>query len=132
MVTDAELRAALDGHLNSMLDKPPIDWDNVGLTQDGGLYLSQNLLPTETITVGIEVGGSDVLAGIYQITVNAPKGAGKAVYSAEIDRIKAHFVRSSTISAGSGRIAIHKVWSNNAIPDATYYRVPVSIRYRAS
>lgn len=130
MATETELRTALDKHLDGMPGRPEVDWDNVGLDQDQQTYLSQNLLPAEDITAGVEVGGSDVLAGLYQITINVPKGEGKAGHVAELERIKAHFVRSASIIEGSTRVVFHKIWANAAMTDKTHYRVPVSIRYR--
>ena len=130
MAQETELRTALDDHLDIMSGRPPVDWDNVGLDQSPDIYLSQNLLPAEGDTVGVEVGGSDVLAGLYQIVINVPKGSGKAGHVAELERIKAHFVRSSSLVEGSTRVVISKIWANSAIPDETHYRVPVSIRYR--
>lgn len=131
MATETELRTALDNHLDTMVGAPPIDWDNVGLGQDAQIFLSQNLLPAGDITVGVEQGGSDVLAGIYQIVINVPKGDGKARHVAELERIKARFARSSSIVSGSTRVVFHKVWANSALTDENYYRVPVSVRYRA-
>ena len=130
MATDTELRAALDGHLANMPGAPVIDWENVGLDQDQQTYLSQSILPSEGISVGRSVGGSDLLAGLYQVTVNVPKGQGKAVYVAEVERLKARFVRSSSLIEGTTRVIISKVWANSAITDDTHFRVPVSIRYR--
>ena len=130
MAAETELRTALDNHLDNMPGRPPVDWDNVGLDQTPTIYLSQNLLPAEGDTVGVEVGGSDVLAGLYQIVINVPKGSGKAGHVEELERIKARFVRSSSLIEGSTRVVISKVWANGAIPDDTHYRVPVSIRYR--
>lgn len=129
-MSETNLRAALDAHLNGMVDAPPISWENQGLDQDNEIYLAQFLLPAETIAVGIGEGGSDVLTGIYQVTVNVPKGTGKAAYLAETEKVKARFPRSSTIDYSGTRIVIHKVWSNSAIEDENYYRVPISIRYR--
>lgn len=131
MATETELRTALDEHLASLPDAPPIDWANTGLDQGGQLYYSQNLLPAEDITVGVEVGGSDVLAGIYQITINTPKGTGKAAHVVELEKIKAWFVRSGSIIEGSTRVVISKIWASPALLDENFHRVPVSIRYRA-
>jgi hypothetical protein len=131
MSTETELRAALDRHLDTMPGRPVVDWDNVGLDQKPETYLSQVLHPAEDITVGIEVGGSDILAGIYQININAPKGGGKKPYLDELERIKAWFVRSSSLVEGGTRVVLHKIWAGAAMTDKTHYRVPVSIRYRA-
>lgn len=130
-MSETNLRAALDNHLNTMVDAPAISWENHGLDQNNEVYLTQFLLPAETITVGIEEGGSDVLAGIYQVTVNVPKGSGKSAYLVETKKVKDRFPRSSKIDYSGTRIVIQKIWSNSAIEDANFYRVPISIRYRA-
>ena len=130
-MSETNLRAALDSQLNSITNPLPIAWENKAYTQNGEAYLTQFLLSAETITVGIEQGGSDVLAGIYQVTVNIPKESGKAAYLLETEKVKAQFPRSSILTSGGTRVVIQKVWSNSARIDETYYRVPVSIRYRA-
>ncbi len=131
-MNETELRAALDDHLDRMTDVPPVAWENTGdLDQDDQIYLSTMLMPAEDITVGIELGGSDVLAGIYQIMINIPKGTGKEDHVVELERLRARFPRSLVLNEGTTRIVIHKVWANNAIVDDNYFRVPVSIRYRA-
>jgi len=130
-MSETNLRAGLDKHLNEMVGVPPISWENKGLDQNDEVYLTQYLLPAETITVGVEQGGSDVLAGIYQVTVNVPKGSGKSAYLTETEKVKARFPRSSKIDYAGTRIVIQKVWSNGAVEDENFYRVPISIRYRA-
>lgn len=130
-MSETNLRGALDGHLNTMAAVPPITWENKGLDQDNQIYLSQFLLPAENQTVGVEAGGSDVLAGVYQVTVNVPKGADKATYLAETEKVKARFTRGLILNRSGTRIVIHKTWSNPARIDENYYRVPISIRYRA-
>ena len=131
-MSETNLRAALDKHLNTMPDVLPISWENKGLDQSNVPYLTQFLLPAETISVGIEQGGSDVLAGIYQVTVNVPKGGGKSAYLTETEKVKARFPRSSKLEYSGTNVIIHKVWSNGATEDANFYRVPISIRYRAT
>ena len=130
-MSETNLRSALDNHLNTMTNALPISWENRGLDQNNESYLTQFLLPAETISVGVGLGGADVLTGIYQITVNVPKGQGKASYLTETEKVKARFPRSSQINVSGTRVVIHKVWSNSAQLDENYYRVPISIRYRA-
>ena len=129
-MSETNLRSALDGHLAAMPGAPPIDWENVGFDQNDQVYLSQMILPAEDISVGMEQGGTDVLAGIYQVMISTPKNTGKNTYVAEIERIKSRFARSSVIEFSGTRVAIHKVFASSAIVDDNYFRVPVSIRYR--
>ena len=130
-MSESNLRAALDVNLNSIVDGLPIAWENRNYTQTDDAYLSQFLLPAETIAVGVERGGSDVLAGIYQVMVNIPEGLGKHEALIETQKVKDQFPRSSTLEYNGTRVVIQKVWSNSALIDENFYRVPISIRYRA-
>jgi len=129
-MSETNLRKALDIHLNNMSGAPAISWENKEFDQNNQIYLTQFLLPAETISPGISIGSSDVLAGLYQVTVNVPKGADKATYLAETEKVKARFFKGLRLIEGSTAIVIHKVWTNAALTDDNYYRVPISIRYR--
>ncbi len=133
-MSESDLRNGLGAHLAAMPGVPPIDFENVGLDPSTELYLSQRIFPAEDVTVGIEEGGTDILAGIYQIMINVPKpptDSGWGTYAAEIESIKAHFPRSGSIVSGSTRITFLKIFASGPLVDENYFRVPVSIRYRA-
>jgi hypothetical protein len=129
-VSQTNVSAALDKHLEEMPGRPAVAWEDVIFEQTDELYYEQTILPVEPTSVGIESGGTDVLAGIYQIMINAPKGLGKASYLVEVEKIKARFARSQVLTFDGTRVVLQKVWSNSAVPDATFYKIPVSIRYR--
>lgn len=131
MPTEGGLLQALDTRLSTMVGVPPIDFENVGLEQNNQIYLSQMLFPAEDINLGIESTGSIILAGVYQVTVNVPKGTGRAAYTAEIDKIRARFNKVQFVAGGTNVKTI-KVWRNSALTDENFFRVPVSIRYRAT
>ena len=128
---ESELRQALEVHLNGMAGVPPIDFENVGLGQDNRVYLSSMLFPAEDITVGMEQGGSDVFAGVYQVMVHVPKGTGRSIYTDEVNKVRVRFVRGTKIGAGTTTVIIHKVWTNSSLSDENYFKIPISIRYRA-
>lgn len=131
-MSETNLRAALDGRLESMAGGYEVDWENVGLDEAGQLYLSQSYLTAEPTPVGIEQGGSDVLAGLMQITVNVPKSQrGKKPFLTALENITAHFPRGLRIVESGTAVTIHRVFSSAGFTDGAYYRVPVSIRYRA-
>lgn len=131
-MSETNLRAALDGRLQSMAGGYAIDWENVGLDEEGQLYLSQAYITAESTPVGIERGGSDVLAGIMQITVNVPKTQkGKKPFLNALESITAHFPRGLRIVEGGTAVTIHRVFHSAGFTDEAYFRVPVSIRYRA-
>ena len=129
-MSETNLRAALDNHLYTMAGLPDVDWLGKGLDQAGQVYYSVDVLPAEDITVGIEFGGSNVLVGLYQITINVPKGSGKAVYMAEIEKLKARFARSQSIVYSDTTAVIHNSYSSSAMSDESYLRIPFSVRYR--
>ena len=129
-MSQTNVSTALDKHLNEMPDRPEVSWEDVPFEQADELYYEQTILPAEPTSVGMESGGTDVLAGIYQIMIKSPKGDGKAAYLVEVEKIKARFARSQVLTRDGTRIVLQKVWSNSAIPDQTFYKIPVSIRYR--
>ena len=130
-MSESNLRQALDGHLYTMADAPAIAWEGKNYTPSNSIYLQSFLLPAETISVGVEAGGSDVLAGLYQVTVNVPKNSDKNVWLTETAKVKARFARGTILNVGGTRIVISKTWSSTANISETYYGVPISIRYRA-
>ena len=130
-MSETNLRAAFDNHLNTMVDAPAIAWEGKDFAPSNSVYLAPFLLPAETIGLGMESGGADVLAGLYQITVNVPKNSDKNTWINETAKIKTRFVRGTILNVGGTRVIISKTWSNTAIISDIYYSVPISIRYRA-
>ena len=130
-MSETNLRAALDQHLSQMASAPPIAWENAPFTQDGQTYLVQNIMPAQTQTIGMEQGGSDLLAGVYQVAVYAPKGRGKGAALTEVERITSRFTRGLTVTFGDTVVSLQKVWTSPSISTETHYIIPVSIRYRA-
>jgi hypothetical protein len=131
-VSETNLRVALDNHLYTMPSSPAVEWEGKFFEPNNAIYLSQYLLAAETITVGMESGGSDVLAGIYQIVVNIPKDTNRNVWLIELERVKARFVRNTILTEAGTRIVISNVWSSPLMTDGAYSSVPISIRYRAA
>lgn len=138
MPAESELRQAIEERLAVLPGLPPVAWEGIDFDQDGDTYFKADYLPAESIAVGINVGGSDVLAGIFQITVCTPKGNGWGEASGWVDTLRGHFARGTVLTAGGTRVAIHKVWSNSPILSTSgntgagdnYFRIPVSIRVR--
>jgi hypothetical protein len=130
-VSETNLRIALDNHLYTMPSSPAVEWEGKFFEPNNAIYLSQSLLTAETITVGIESGGADVLAGIYQVVVNIPKGTSRNTWLVELERVKTRFVRNTILTESGTRIVISNVWSSPMMTGGAYSSVPISIRYRA-
>ena len=130
-MSETNLRAAFDGHLYTMVDAPAIAWEGKDFAPSNAVYLAPFLLPAETIGLGMESGGADVLAGVYQIMVHVPKNSDKSTWLAETAKVKTRFVRGTILNVSGTRVILSKTWSSTAIVSDTYYSVPISIRYRA-
>jgi hypothetical protein len=131
-MSETNLRIALDNHLYTMPDSPPVHWEGKFYKPSDAIYLSQSLIPAETITVGQEAGGSDVLAGIYQVVINIPKDTDRNAWLVEFERVKARFARNTILIESGTRVVITKVWSSPLITKGAYSSIPISIRYRAA
>ena len=130
-MSETNLRVALDNHLYTMPSSPTVHWEGKLFKPSNAIYLSQSLMSAEAITVGQESGGSDVLAGIYQIIINIPKDTDRNVWLVELEKVKARFIRNTILIEGATRVVITKVWSSPLMTDGAYSFVPISIRYRA-
>ena len=130
-MSETNLRAAFDGHLFTMVDAPAIAWEGKDFEPANNIYLQPFLIPAETIAVGMEASGSDILAGIYQIIVNVPKNSDKSVWLGETAKVKDRFSRGTILNVGGTRVVLSKTWSSPSMTSDTYYSVPISIRYRA-
>lgn len=130
-MSETNLRTALDNHLYTMPSLPPVEWEGKYFKPENSIYLSQSLIPAETITVGQEAGGSDILAGIYQIIINTPKDTDRNVWLVELEKVKSRFVRNTILIEENTRVVITKVWSSPLITQGAYSSIPISIRYRA-
>ena len=63
--------------------------------------------------------------------INVPKDLGWQDYVIELEKIKSHFPRSGSITEGGTQIVFHKIFASPPLADENFFRVPVSIRYRA-
>jgi hypothetical protein len=61
-----------------------------------------------------------------------PKGQGKAVYVEEVERLKARFVRSSSLIEGTTRVVISKVWVFEGKIKATINIEKAAAKYTAT
>jgi len=120
------LQNALNARLAALPDLPDVAWPNVPYTpQNGTEYLRPTLLPADNAPATLQ--WAETMTGIYQVDVFMPdaiKGPAAALTRAE--SIASHF-RASTIDG----LAIRAITVGTAQPDGAFYRVPVSVVYRA-
>lgn len=130
MPSEADLIRAIESRLATMPSAPPIAYENVGFDQNNETYYKVDFLPAKGLT---SIGSSSkyVINGIFQIMICVPKGTGSAIYTDELEKISARF-EMSEFTQGSTTITCSEVWRNSALPDDNYFKIPVSIRYRAT
>lgn len=82
-------------------------------------------------TVGIGISAWDEHAGILQVTVVTKKGGGTKQPTQLADRVAAWFPRGTRLPNGSVQVDVYETPAiASSVPDGTYTRTPVSIRYR--
>lgn len=128
-MSHATVSAALSSQLNT-LDFPTA-WENANFEPPAGeLYLSEQLLPSGTIPVGVSSSSSDLFEGIYQVLVHAPVGAGKGAGAAAVAMVEALFARGLRVDYGAHTVTIRRTEVNAAFKSGERYLTPISVYYR--
>ena len=120
------VHSALDGHLASIPDLPPVAWENALFEQpkDGSTYIRVAFMPATADMASLGTQGTIHERGIYQVGISAPVGMGSGEAEDLADRIMAHF-RNKTI--GTVRALVPR--RAQAMPDGSRLWLPVSIPY---
>ena len=123
--------AALESHLLTLANLPPVAWEDVGYKPSvGQAYLQVNQLRNTPIEYGI---ANDIREdrGILQVTVVYPGGRGKVAAVALASRVAEHFPIDLEIDLATHQLSIQNHPSiHTGIPDEGWYRVPVSIPWQ--
>ena len=122
--------SALDKHLNDMVGKPDVAWENKKFKPvNGELYLRPTNIQGETTAI---TSGQDETIGIYQVDIFAPVGDGKYEPLIMADKIANQFKQDSTLPYNSQLVKIRNVSrgtiSNN---DDGWLHIAVEITYYA-
>ena len=129
-MSNASIRAALATQLNTL--GIPTAWENSNFTPPTGqVYLTEALLPNETLSIGVSSASSDDFGGIYQVLVNAPAGRGKGAAVAVAEQVVGAFVKGASLTYSGVTVRVLRSSQNPAIIDGERYVIPVSINYRA-
>ena len=129
-MSNASIRAALATQLNTL--GIPTAWENSNFTPPTGqVYLTEALLPNETLSIGVSSASSDDFGGIYQVLVNAPAGRGKGAAVAAAEQVVGAFAKGASLTYSGVTVRVLRSSQNPAIIDGERYVIPVSINYRA-
>lgn len=129
-MSNAAIRAALATQLNTI--GIPTAWENSNFKPTAGqVYLSEALLPNETLSVGVSSASSDNFGGIYQVLVYAPAGGGKGAAVAAAEQVVGAFPKGASLTYSGVVVRVLRASQNPALIDGDRYVIPVSINYRA-
>ena len=131
-----KIEQALNQKLNNyaISNSFTVKWDfyNDGIEPDiDGIHFRQNLLPAETLIVGMENTGSNDHTGVYQIMVCARAGEPSGELKVQVDYLLNAFRRGQVITYNSQDVIIESASISSPLYSEAYVKVPVSISYRA-
>jgi len=112
----------------------PVEWN---FYNDGtepvisGLHFRQNLLPAETVVVGIENTGANQHQGVYQVMVCGKIGEPAGPLKDEVDAVLAEFKRGQTVSYGGVTTKIESIYESQPLYSEAYVKIPVTINYKS-
>lgn len=129
---ESQITEALLARLAALTLSPalPVAYPDVAFTPpDSGMWIEAAILRAKTATLGISAWEEH--AGIFQVTVVAPKGVGAIKTTQVADAIAAWFPRFTRLPNGSVEVGIYEPPAiAHPIDEPPYTRTPVSIRYR--
>ena len=126
-----DISAALEDHLNNMVGKPPIAWENFGYEPTTGtLYIRPTLLAGDVVQASLGDSGQDMSVGIYQIDVFSQAGQGKKEALEMADTIANQFKRGTDLTYNGRNVRIRNVSRQVAINNADgWYQIIIEISY---
>ncbi|VYU55985.1 hypothetical protein [Metakosakonia massiliensis] len=129
-----DITTALEAILGTWAESEgvPVAWENIQFEPPtDGLYLISHDMPARPYSIDL-AGECRVYPGVYQVSVVAPAGNGKAQARTLARRVAELFMENEEIP-GDGFSA----WVTSppaiypGVPDGVSFTVPVSINYRA-
>lgn len=129
-----DITTALESMLGVWADGEgvPVAWDNIQFEPPtDAVYLISHDMPASPYSIDL-AGRCRVHPGVYQVSIVAPAGSGKAQAKELARRVAALFAENQEIP-GDGFTAwvISPPAIYPGIPDGVSYTIPVSINYRA-
>lgn len=122
-----KIAAALATRLKTL--NIPTQWENDrAFTPPTGVYLREAFLPGEVLPFGLFQ--ADILGGIYQVTVMAPKGSTKGGFVSEVDAVLNAFPRGGRLAHNGQSVTILTTWRSAGFESGDRWAVPVSVRFR--
>lgn len=120
-----EVSAALDQHLASMSNLPPVAWPNVNFVPPDTIHIAVMNMPADGVMYGLE--RKQNTPGVYRINIYAPANKGPAEAENLADEIASHFRSNST---PIDNLFIEEINFSPAVFNDSDYMLPISINWR--
>lgn len=132
MTVFRDIDAALSAHLNTMVGKPPVAWENSDYEPTlGTLYVRAYNLFGDTAQSTLGESGEDMTIGIFQLDVFAESGKGKKAAMDMADLLADRFKRGTDLTYNSRVVTVTRVQRRTANNSGGWYQIPVEVVYRA-
>lgn len=126
------LQSALSKHLSLATPSIGIAYENVEYNPIvGQSYLRAWLLPGETTSLTLGPGNILEYLGVYQIDCLCPKNQGWAPAKVKAGKLLTHFRPGISMTYQNLTVKSWKAYCDSGSIDGDFYKVSVSIEYRA-
>tara|TARA_R110000782_G_scaffold7787_1_gene25843 strand:+ start:30 stop:428 length:399 start_codon:yes stop_codon:yes gene_type:complete len=123
------ISAALLGHYRAgaFFTDALTSFENATFVKPASSIAWARVISLPSLTLALSLSESDEMSGVYQIDVNYPLNSGAGAALTKADTIRAWFKRGTSI----GGVEIGAVTINQGAPIDGWYRVSISVFYRA-
>lgn len=123
-----DIRSALEARLNSLSPALATAWENVNYVPvQGTPWQRVSLMANPTFPLGLGPGGIVQWSGILQVSLFYPQNTGPGAAETRAGLLLSHFSRGLGLTAGSIKVLIEVGYVRQAIPEPSWYHVPVTI-----
>lgn len=107
-----------------------VAWPNTPYESADDIFLTPNILFSETAMLGLASASEDDYRGIFQVDVRVKKGGGDSGRTT-VDNLLAAFSKADTLTSGSAVVKLEQRWASPTFEiDDYWYVTPISIRFR--
>lgn len=127
-------QASISNVLNKMMAALNMNTvpENAKHSPTGCTYVSVSVIPAEVFPVGIGYASSDILAGIYAVTIVSPFNEGVAKCNEEAQKVINHFYKGRVQTHEDGtEVRITKASRGQGVHEGANFLTPVFVNYQS-
>jgi hypothetical protein len=124
----ANLQAALDNHLQTLANLPPLQLENTrNIGRTGQSFSRATLLPARPSQLSVGAQGRDLRRGLYQIDLFVPTDDGATTANVMADEVIAHFPRGLVVSLDGTSVVVEMAYREVGQRVETFYMLPIMV-----